>query len=163
ALADFFADVLGRPMAMLPPLGVLRYDDLPGTAEQQLEGRDRSDARVERRIRRVVDHYRSSGGKLNFAITARALVDGEEAPPEAIWPRSLELIAEAVAEGTVEPVCHGYLHLGEGRREDGHVESREFATLDRPEALRRIGAALDWAEGALGSRPPTFVAPNWTY
>jgi hypothetical protein len=32
ALADFMADVLDRPLVMLPPLGWVRYDDLPGSA-----------------------------------------------------------------------------------------------------------------------------------
>ncbi len=163
ALADFFADVLERPMAMLPPIGVVRFDDAPGTAAQQLEGWARSDRRVEGRLRRMIDAYASSGAKLNFAIAARALVDGDEVPSEAVWPRSIAQIRAAIERGVAEPVCHGYLHLDMTEHQQGRIESREFASLDRAEASRRVRAALDWASGEFGIRPPTFVAPNWTY
>lgn len=162
-LADFLAEMLGRPMVTMPPVGLIRYDDVPGTAPQQLKGQDKPDGRVERRLRRLISAYRDAGAKINFAICARVLADGEQVPPEQVFPRSIEAIAGAIAEGTVEPISHGYLHLDTERFSSGEVEPREFGSLPREQAHERVSAALDWAEGALGVRPPTFVAPNWTY
>ena len=163
ALAEFLADILGRPMAMLPPLGLLRYDDVPGTAAQQLNGTDKPDRRVERRVRRFFGRVRAAGAKVNLAVASRALVDGEEAPLDQVWPRSVAALAAGVAGGIAEPIAHGYLHLDREASGEGAAEPREFARLGREEAGRRIGATLEWAEASLGSRPASFVAPNWTY
>jgi hypothetical protein len=163
ALGEFLADVLDRPMATLPPLGVIRYDDVPGSAPQQLQGQAKSDGRVVRRLRRLLSAFRDAGGTLNAAVTCRALDGEREVPLEQVWPRGVETLAEGIEEGTVEQVCHGYLHLDTERTRPGAVEPREFATLDRDEAHRRIAAALEWAEANFGRRPPTFVAPNWVY
>ena len=163
ALADFLADVLGRPMAMLPPVGVIRYDDAPGTAAQQLNGIAKADGKVERRLRRLLRTYRRAGSTLNVAMASRALDEGEPVPLERIWPRSVELLAGAVAEGTVEQICHGFLHLDASRSSPGSVEPREFGSLDRDEASERISSSLEWAEATLGARPRSFVAPNWSY
>jgi hypothetical protein len=163
ALADFLADVLERPMAMLSPVGVVRYDDAPGTAAKQLAGTAKPDGKVERRLRRLLRTYRGTGSTLNVAMASRALEGDEPVPLERAWPRSVELLAGAVAEGTVEQVCHGYLHVDTSRSRPGAVEPREFGNLDRDEAKRRIIASLEWAEATLGARPRTFVAPNWSY
>ena len=162
-LADFLADVLGRPMAMLPAVGVVRYDDAPGTAAQQLSGIAKADGKVERRLRRLLRTYRGRGSTLNVAMASRALHDDEPIPLEDVWPRSVELLAGAVAEGTVEQICHGFLHVDTSRSRPGSVEPREFGNLDRDEARERISASLEWAEATLGARPRTFVAPNWSY
>jgi hypothetical protein len=96
------------------------------------------------------------------AVTARALEDGGEVPLDQVWPKSIAALADGIRDGAFEQIAHGYLHLAPGSTE-GAVESREFGGLDRAEADRRIRAALDWAEGALGARPRSFVAPNWVY
>jgi hypothetical protein len=163
ALADFLSDLLARPMAMLPPMGLLRYDDVPGTAAQQLNGADKPDRRVERRIRRLLAGFRDAGATVNLAIASRALAGGEEVPLERIWPRSIEALAAGIAEGAAEPIAHGYLHLDRRASTEGRVEPREFAALDRSEASRRIASSLEWAESRLGARPHSFVAPNWAY
>lgn len=162
-LARFLGEMLGREPAMLPPIGVIRYDDVPGTAAQQLTGAAKGDARVERRLKRVLAACERAGAVLNAAVACRALDGEREIPLDAAWPRSVALLRDAIAEGTAEQVCHGYLHLDRERSRPDAPEPREFAHLDRSEAGRRIEAALEWAEGALGRRPPTFVAPNWAY
>ncbi|MBM3666216.1 MAG: hypothetical protein FJW90_01820 [Actinobacteria bacterium] len=162
-LADFLAELLQRPMAMLPPLGMVRYDDVPGTAEQQLKGETKSDAHVRRRLRRILGAYRRAGAVINVAVACRALDGDREVPLESIWPGSLEMLREGIAEGYVEQVCHGYLHLDRDRSGPDEIEPREFARLDRPEAHRRIEAALEWGTSILGARPRTFIAPNWGY
>jgi predicted deacetylase len=161
-LMDFLTDLLDRPPVKLPAMGLLRYDDVPGTAAQQLSGQDKPDRKVVRRVRRLSRVCADSGAVLNVAVTARALDGGEEVPLDRIWPRSVEAIAEGIRDGTFEQIAHGYLHLAPGSTE-GNVESREFGGLDREEAERRIGSALEWAEQALGVRPRSFVAPNWVY
>lgn len=163
ALAAFLSERLGRPMAMLPPLGLLRYDDVPGTAPQQLKGQDKSDRRVERRLKRLAAACDRAGAKVNFAICAAVLSDGAEVPTERVFPRSIAAIREAISVGTVEPISHGYLHLDTAARAEGSIEPREFARLGEPEARERVSAAIEWAEAALGVKPPTFVAPNWAY
>jgi hypothetical protein len=162
ALREFLADVLDHPPVCLPAVGLLRYDDVPGTASQQLKGEDKPDRKVERRVRRLASLCADAGATLNVAVTARALAGGREVPLDQVWPRSIAALAEGIAEGSFEQISHGYLHLAPGSGED-HVEPREFAGLDRAEARRRIDAALEWAEEALGARPRTFVAPNWAY
>ena len=54
ALAEFLVDVLERPLVMLPPVGWVRYDDLPGTAYHQLLGRDKTETKVGRRIASLI-------------------------------------------------------------------------------------------------------------
>ena len=162
-LAGFLAEVLERPLVILPPVGVVRLDDIPGTAQHQVEGRDKSDARQRRRVLSLRRAYRASGATLNVAVPARALADGEEVPLERVWPRAVAAIAEGVAEGSLEPVCHGYLHLDRQKLDQGEVEFREFGSLDEMEAGRRLDVALDWQASVLGRRPDTFVAPAWAY
>ncbi len=162
-LAEFLAEVLERPLVLLPPVGCVRLDDIPGTAQHQVEGRDKSDARQLRRVRSLRRAYRAKGATLNVAVPARALADGEEVPLDRVWPRAVASIAEGVAEGSLEPVCHGYLHLDREELDRGKVEFREFGSLDEQEAGRRLDVALDWQEAELGRRPDTFVAPAWAY
>jgi hypothetical protein len=163
ALAEFLADTLDRPMAMLPPIGMIRYDDVPGTAAQQIAGREKHDLRVVLRLRRLLATCERANAKLNVAVASHTLRDEREVPLESLWPRSVEAVAEAVAKGTAEQVCHGYLHLDRARSTGASAEPREFARLDRKEAGRRIQAALEWGETRLGARPRSFVAPNWAY
>lgn len=161
-LADFLTALLDRPPVKLPALGLLRYDDVPGTASQQLSGQDKPDRRVVRRVRSLARLCVDSRAVLNVAVTARALDAGEEVPLERIWPRSIEALADGIRDGAFEQIAHGYLHLAPGSTE-GNVEPREFGGLDREEAERRIRSALDWADQAFGARPRSFVAPNWVY
>ncbi len=162
-LADFLAELLGRPLAMLPPIGMVRYDDVPGTAEQQLKGETKSDAHVRRRLRRILGAYRRSGAVLNAAIASHALDGDREVPLEQVWPGAIEMLRAAIAEGVVEQVCHGYLHLDRGNPGAEGIDPREFARLDPRQARERIEAALGWASRVLGERPRTFIAPNWGY
>jgi hypothetical protein len=124
-LADFLADVLGGLPTRLPAIGMLRWDDVPGTASQQLKGEDKPDREVLRRVRRLAGLCRETGAKLNVAVAARAFADAGEAPLERVWPRSVEALAEGIGDGAFEQVAHGYLHLAPGSVE-GAVEPREF-------------------------------------
>lgn len=161
-LAQFLTDLLGRPLTTLPPIGLLRYDDVPGTAAQQLKGEDKPDAKVVRRVRKLASACSDAGATLNVAVAARAFEDGDEVPLEQIWPSSIEALAEGINDGAFEQIAHGYLHLAPGSTAES-VEPREFRDLDQEEADRRVRAALDWAQGAFGIRPRSFVAPNWSY
>jgi hypothetical protein len=157
------AEASNRPFLKLPPLGSVRFDDLPGTAQHQLEGRDKTDRDVTRRIERLRSVYRGAGAKLSVAVAGRALRDGEPVPPEEIWPRAVEALGAAVADGTFEPVGHGWLHYDDHRSDlNGKIEPREFEQLSEEEAERRINATLAWQREHLGVAP-TFVAPAWGY
>jgi hypothetical protein len=163
AVEELLAEVLDRPLLKLPPLGSVRFDDLPGTAQHQLQGRDKTDSDVTRRIERLRRVYRDAGATLSVAVAGRALRDGRPVPPEEVWPRGIEALAAGMAEGAFEPVGHGWLHYDDQRSDlNGEVEPREFLKLSYEEAARRIDAALEWQREHLG-RAPTFVAPAWGY
>jgi hypothetical protein len=164
ALADFLVEVLDRPLVMLPSLGWVRYDDLPGTAYHLISGRDKPDGKVRRRVERLAEQFGEAGGCLNIAIVPRALRDGEDVPVDAIWPQSIAAIADGVGEGAIEPVAHGYMHLDlDAYRASGEVNPREFASVARAEAERRLDISLSWFEATFGAVPRTFVAPTWAY
>jgi hypothetical protein len=163
ALADFMADALDRPLVMLPPVGWVRYDDLPGTAYHQLSGRDKPERKVCRRIESVVKHFGETGSRVNLAIACRALRDGSEVPIDQVWPEAIAAIGRGVEQGVIEPVCHGYLHLDTEAWAAGEISPLEFAKVDRQEANRRLDVALAWLKQAFGAESPTFVAPTWAY
>ena len=150
---------MGHPPALL---GLSRTSRLPGRRPRAPDG----DAPVGRRcpLRR---HPRNGGtaarrdrqggreGRAPAAPPAEDLPgrgidaqrrDGQSGPARTasrsrsstIWPRSVELLAGAIAEGTVEQICHGFLHVDTARSRPGSVEPREFGNLDRDEARERI-------------------------
>jgi peptidoglycan/xylan/chitin deacetylase (PgdA/CDA1 family) len=162
AVQAMLVEAIERPLVCLPPLGCLRFDDLPGTAQQQLQDTAKPDGRVRRRIERLREVYAAAGARLSVAVAARALAGGEPVPTEEIWPESTAALARGVQEGTFEPVCHGLLHYDAEASHGDHVEPREFAALSRDEAGRRLDAALEWHRSRLGE-PRTFVAPAWGY
>ena len=163
ALADFLAERLERPLVMMPALGWVRFDDLPGTAYHQVSGRDKPDDKVRRRIEKAVELFAENDAVLNLAVAARAFVDGAEAPIDEVWPGSIAAIADGVERGALEHVCHGYLHLDTEAWARGEIVPEEFAHVEREEAARRLDVALAWARETLGAAPRTFVAPTWAY
>ena len=149
-------------LTLLPPIGALRLDDIPGIALHQLQDRAKPDWRQALRIRRTSTRLRAAGAVLNVAVSAEALDDGARVPLDRVWPRSVEALHDGVERGAYEPVCHGLLHLDTDALERGEVEFREFGSLDAAEAGRRLDLALAWQELHL-ARPTTFCAPAWTY
>lgn len=161
-LSAFLTEMSGRTLVTLPAVGVVRLDDFPGTAQQQIEKRAKGDRRQARRMRRFRSAFHRSGGVLNVAACARALGDGAIVPLEEVWPGAVGELRRGAQEGSVEPVCHGFLHLDPDAHARGEVEFREFARLDHAETERRVAAALAWQEERIGP-PATFVAPAWAY
>ena len=161
-ISAYLIERLERPLVLLPRIGMLRIDDLPGTAQHQLEGRAKGDLRQSRRLRRYVRACRREGAVLNVAVPAQAFEGDRRVPLDRVWPDSIAALRRGVAEGAVEAVCHGLLHLDTEQLEHGAVEFREFAHLDEEEAGRRIDAARAWQEQAIGASQ-TFVAPAWAY
>ncbi len=162
ALASYLLERIDRPLILLPEIGMLRLDDLPGTAQHQLEGRAKGDRRQGRRLRRYVDAFRGSGAVLNAAVPAEAFAGEDRVPLDRVWPESIAAMREGVRAGAVEAVCHGLLHLDTDRLAEGEIEFREFARLDEQEAGRRLDLARDWQERAIGPSK-TFVAAAWAY
>lgn len=162
-IEELLVDVLGRPLVKLPPIGCIRLDDSPGTPQQQLEGRSKDDAQARRRIERLLATHRRAGAPLSVAVVARGLRDGEPVAAEEVWPTAMAAVAEGVAAGVFEPVCHGWLHYDAGATTAAAVEPREFLELAEDEAGRRIDAAIEWQRRVLGAAPRTFVAPAWGY
>lgn len=165
AVATFLTRLLDRPLVLLPPVGCVRLDDAPGTAEHQARGTDHSDQRQTRRIRALAREYARRGARLNTAVAVRAFgTDGRTAVPlEDRWPEAVAAIAAGVKAGTFEPVGHGYLHLDAELLDQGVIEPREFARLGPEEAGRRIDEIVTWQDEVLGRSPSTFVAPAWGY
>ena len=162
AIGALLVEALGRPLVTLPPIGCLRLDDLPGTAQHQLEGRAHPDARQRRRVGQIVSALRAGDAVLTVAVAARAFADGRPVPLDEVWPDSVEAIAGGVREGRLEPACHGTLHLDTDAHAEGRVEPREFARLDEATAGARLDEALAWLSSRLGPAP-TFIAPAWGY
>lgn len=162
AIGELLAEALARPLVTLPPVGCLRLDDLPGTAQHQVEGRAHPDARQRRRVGQIVSALRGGDAVLTVAVAARALADGQPVPLDEVWPDSVEAIAAGVREGRLEPACHGTLHLDTDAHAEGRVEPREFARLDEATAGARLDEALAWLTSRLGPAP-TFIAPAWGY
>ena len=98
-IAGYMIERLDRPLVLLPRIGMLRIDDLPGTAQHQLEGRAKSDRRQRRRLRRYVKACRRAGAVLNAAVPAQAFREGERVPLDRVWPGSISALREGVAQG----------------------------------------------------------------
>ena len=161
-LADFVGERLERPLALLPPIGCLRLDDAPGTAELQVTGVAKDDDRERRRIEGIVRSLERTGSKLVVAVVARALRDGRPAPIEEVWPAGVKAIQDGVRAGVLEPACHGLLHLDEAAYAEGRVEAREFLSVTQAQAGRMLDEATAWMAMALG-KPRSFIAPAWGY
>lgn len=154
---------LGIPLRFLPPVGALRLDDVPATAQLQLEGRAHSDEQQARRIAETARAFATAGAVLNVAVVAAALdADGEVVPLHEAYPRSVLELRAAIDAGDYEPVCHGYLHLDPGSFAAGEIEFREFSRIDAAAAASRLDRALAWQREHL-AEPTTFVAPAWSY
>jgi hypothetical protein len=165
ACATYLLERIDRPLALLPAVGLLRIDDLPGNAQQQAEGRAKGDRRQRARMRRYVRTCERGGAVLNTAVPAEAFVSGEDrtrVPLDQVWPGSIGELRKGAAAGAIEPVCHGLLHLDTEELAAGRIEFREFAKLDKEEAGRRIDRAMAWQREAIGP-PRTFVAAAWAY
>lgn len=161
-IADFLEHTLMRPLVVLPPLGCVRLDDVPGTALQQLRGRAHQDHKMVRRIRGVTDIYGRAGARLVVAVASEALVDGAAAPLDAVWPESVAVLADGVSAGVLELACHGTLHVDVEALAEGTVEPEEFSRLGEDEAYERIENAAGWLREAIGE-PQSFIAPAWGY
>ncbi len=161
-VADLLRRTLARPLVVLPPLGCIRLDDVPGTGQQQLTGRGHSDGAMSKRIRTIMGHARRAGAKLVVAVPSEAFVDGSAAPLDAVWPDSVRALAEGVAAGVFEPACHGTLHVDVKALAEGVVEPREFERLSADVARARITSAVSWLREAIGE-PESFIAPAWGY
>lgn len=162
AVADLLRRTLTRPLVVLPPLGCIRLDDVPGTGLQQLTGRGHPDDRMARRIRKITRHYGKADARLVVAVASEAFVDGSPAPLDAVWPDSVAALRDGVGAGVLEPACHGTLHVEVETLDDGTVEPREFGQLDEDVARSRIESASSWLRATLGE-PQSFVAPAWGY
>lgn len=166
AVSDVLVAALDRPLVMLPPVGCIRFDDLPGTAQQQLVGDAKPDDKVLRRVKRLHSTYRKAGAKLSVAVVANAVDDERQpVPMETVWPQSVAALTAGAREGVFEPVLHGWIHYDPNNEEwegPGDVEPREFRRLPYDEAARRLDEAMTWQREHLGE-PRTFVAPAWGY
>ncbi len=163
ALADFLSTTLRTPLVMLPPIGLVRYDDVPGTAYHQRQGRAKPDKDAARRAERVVAAYRAAGSTINVAISSRAFIDGQEVFLDQVWPEAVRAFAGGVEDGSLEPICHGYLHLEAEALARGEIDPHEFALDGSEEAARKIDTTLEWIRKTMGVDASTFVAPNWAY
>lgn len=161
-LARYLARRLDRPLIALPPIGCLRIDDLPGTAELQLRGAARDDHSMERRIRHIVDDVERARAHLLVAVAARALLGEEAVPTDQVWPRAVAALADGVRRGVLEPAGHGLLHLNDAARRSGHLDPREFVALPEDEAGRRMDVAMHWIHDRIGPAK-SFVPPAWGY
>jgi len=159
AIAAFLAERLERPLVRLPPVGCLRLDDFPGTAELQLRGAARGDAQQRARAAVMVRRLEHTRARLIIAVAARALREDAAVPLNEVWPSAVAALAGGVRRGVLEPACHGLLHLD---RSAAGIEPKEFARLDADAAGRVIDLAVDWLAQHVGT-PRSFVAPAWGY
>ena len=154
------AELLDRPLVLLPPVGWIRHDDLPGDAHIQLAGAAKPDRKIRAHVQRMTRAFQNGGAKINLAISARGLVEGEEAPLDEIWPSATEAIADGIGQGVIEPVCHGYLHLDTARLERGELDPREYRELDPAEAAGASRRPWNGNTGRLARRPRRSSPPT---
>lgn len=163
AIARFCEERLQMKLDRIPPVGCLRIDDIPGTAEFQLEGRAKSDRVQMRLATRLAEKAAAEGAVLNIAVACRALgPDREVVPLEEVWPRATAALKKGVARGALEPVCHGWLGLVPAALERGEIDFHEYEPLSLQEARETLSAVSRWQEENLGPAT-TFVAVDWTY
>jgi hypothetical protein len=161
-IADVLRAALARPLIVLPPIGCVRLDDVPGTALQQVTNRAHPDRTMVRRIRKLTRRYGCAGARLVVAVSSEAFVDGQPVPLAEVWPESVVALRDGVRAGVLETACHGTLHLDVEAFAEGTIEPREFARLSEDEARRRIQKAAGWLSETIG-KPESFVAPAWGY
>ena len=153
----------GIELTRLPAVGAIRLDDIPATAQLQLEGRAHTDEQQSRRIAESARAFASAEAVLNVAVVAAALdANRKVVPLHEVYPRSVLELRAAIDAGAYEPVCHGYLHLDPDSFEAGEVEFREFGRIESAAAAERLDWALAWQREHL-AEPTTFVAPAWSY
>lgn len=165
AIRSFLEGSLGLSVRALPPIGCLRLDDVPGTAEFQLDGKAKDDREQARFARKLAGAAARSGSVLNIATACRALDDGDPSKRvslEQVWPSAVEELRAGVAAGAMEAVCHGYLGLVPEALDRGEVDYHEYGTLSEPEARDLLTRVVAWQREQLGEAP-TFVAVDWTY
>lgn len=162
AIAGFFEETLSRPLEKLPPIGCLRLDDWPGTAQQQLQGTAQGDSEQARRMRKLLRRLSRKDAVLNAAVAAQAFDGDRVVSLDQVWPESIATLSEGVRDGAIEPVVHGLLHLVPEEAREGRIEFREFADLSEEEALERLETAVGWHRRCFGT-PRSFVAPAWAY
>jgi hypothetical protein len=162
AVANFLEAAGGSTLTKLPPVGCLRLDDFPGTAEFQLAGVAKSDRRQARRARALRKRFGASSNVLNIATSCEAMRDEEHVPLQTVWPQSISELRKGVIAGVVEPVCHGFLGLVPEDLAAGRTNFREYAALDEKAAGDLLDRVLEWQRENLGE-PYSFVAVAWDY
>ncbi|MDX6585736.1 MAG: hypothetical protein QOI31_209 [Solirubrobacterales bacterium] len=162
AIGNFLEATGGSRLTKLPPVGCIRLDDFPGTAEFQLDGVAKSDRKQARRAKLLREKFAANCNVLNLATSCEALLDGERVPLETVWPQSISELRDGVAAGVVEPVCHGLLGLVPEDLADGRTNFREYAELDEETAGDVLDRVVEWQRANLGE-PHSFVAVAWDY
>lgn len=161
-IARFLTRLLDRPLVALPPIGCLRIDDLPGTAELQALGQALDDAAAAKRVRGIVAAVERAGAPLVAAVASEALAGDAFVPLHEVWPAAVTELRAAAARGSIEVACHGTTHLEPGAWSAGRVEASEFSTLDEAEAGARLDRATAWLSDQIAPAA-SFVAPAWGY
>lgn len=163
AISRFCEERLGIGLRRLPPVGCLRLDDIPGTAEFQLEDRAKDDATQLKLAKALTRAASDAGAVLNVAVACRALgPDKEPVPLEEVWPEAVKELRAGVERGAIEPVCHGWLGLVPDALERGEVDFHEYGALEAGEAEALLRQVVRWQRLNLGAAE-TFVAVDWTY
>ncbi len=163
ALARFVSDRLEFKLRKLPPIGCIRIDDIPGTAEFQLDERAKGDRTQTNLARALSKAAKANDAVLNIAVACEALGDTKQPVPlQQVWPRAINALRTGVEAGALEPVCHGLLGLVPEALERGEIDFHEYEPLDERQALDTLRRVKEWQRSNLGEAP-TFVAVDWTY
>ena len=163
AIARFAEERLEIELRRLPAIGCLRLDDIPGTAEFQLEDKAKDDRTQTKLARSLAKAAASGNAVLNIAVACQALgPEKEPVPLQEVWPKAIEALRAGVARGTFEPVCHGWLGLVPDALAKGEIDFHEYEPLDADQAMETLREVVAWQRENLGEAP-TFVAVDWTY
>ena len=163
AIARFAEERLELELRRLPAIGCLRLDDIPGTAEFQLENKAKDDRTQTKLARSLAKAAADNDAVLNIAVACMALgPEKEPVPLQDVWPKAIEALRAGVAKGTFEPVCHGWLGLVPEALAKGEIDFHEYEPLDADQAMERLREVVAWQRENLGEAP-TFVAVDWTY
>ncbi len=166
-LSNWLRQRVGHEHAILQPLAVIRFDDMPTTAEELALGVSirKLDRKRSRTIRRLVKFARRTGTKFTVMYSSHFRTEnGSLQTIRSAMPRSLRLMRSAVKHGAFEMGSHGMVHLREGARASASaLDPKEFFDLDELETAAHLQKAEQEIIEAFETRPQSFVAPAWGY
>jgi predicted deacetylase len=165
-LSNWLSFAVGCSPAKRPPRALIRLDDLPTTAENQMKhpATSRFDRKRARTIRRLACFAEKAG--VTFTLMYSSHCYGPDYKLQRIadiMPRSIREFASSVKRGVFEVGSHGMVHLRHPPSEAKDRDPREFLGLDEAETETHLQACESEIRRCFNTQASGFVAPAWGY